>query len=73
MPGVVVVDDVDFGGTVVDGLVVVVLGAITSAASTGELLRCYTEDILDLAPPHANPDPAATVTVTPAVRIATKR
>ena len=32
MPGVVVVDDVDFGGTVVDGLVVVVLGAITSAA-----------------------------------------
>ena len=41
VPGVVVaVDDVDFEGTVVEGLVVVVLDAITSAACALAVVTC---------------------------------
>jgi glycogen debranching enzyme len=50
-------------------------GAIASAASVGELLRCYVEDILDQAPqalPHAVQTPEMPV-VAATKKVTTKR
>ncbi len=54
-------------------------GAIASATATGELLRCYVEDILDLSPWSTNTAAvapsalAASLNVTVAPKVATKR
>jgi predicted glycogen debranching enzyme len=49
--------------------------ALASAAATGELLRCYVEDILDLSPDRAAPTaaPAAQLDVTINPKVASKR
>jgi glycogen debranching enzyme len=51
-------------------------GLTASARSIGELLRCYAEDVLDLAPPQlpcATKTPQLPLTVTPTKKAATKR